>query len=59
MWGDDDGNKAGLVEVEKKKQARICFLLNSSLWEKGKGGFDLEFGFGEDDMKERESSGES
>lgn len=51
--------KPGFVEVEEEKQKTN--VLPPQQWSMGEGGegFDLEFGFGEDDMKERESSGES
>lgn len=50
--------KPGFVEVEKEQYANV---LPPQQWSMGEGeeGFDLEIGFGEDDMKERESSGES
>lgn len=51
--------KPGFVEVEKKKQC--ANVVPPQRWSMGEGGeeFDLEFGFGEDDMKKRKSSGES
>jgi hypothetical protein len=59
MWGDDDGTKPGFVEVEEKETNVNVLLPQQQSMGEGEGGFDLEFGFGEDDMKKRESSGES
>jgi hypothetical protein len=50
--------KPGFVEIdEQETNANVLPPRQRSM---GEGeGFDLEFEFGEDDMKERESSGES